>query len=207
MKLKIVFKFILPLGLALSTLGVVPGVATPAHAQQVYWTPRDLLASFFPKSERVSFERFVIDAPSRERLKTRLGMVPAKPVYTFYVATTAGRVDGYALIDEEMGQHLPITFAVKLSPQAVVERQEIVTYREPRGEEVTDCRFRQQFVGKTAKDPLRLSIDVAAITGATISSAAMATGVRRSIALLEEFLSHKTQRTTASVRSTTSVRP
>jgi hypothetical protein len=195
MILKIVFKFILPLSVALTTLGVTPATAS---AQQVYWTPRDLLASFFPKSERVTFQRFVVDAAARERIRMRLGMIPAKPAYTFYVASTAGRIDGYALIDEQMGQHLPITFAVKLSPQAVVERQEIVTYREPRGEEVTDCRFRQQFVGKTGKDPLRLSIDVAAITGATISSAAMATGVRRSIVLLEEFLAHKTRHTTAS---------
>ncbi len=188
MILKIVLKFTwLPAAAALF-LGALTAAPRDAQAQQVYWTTRNLLASFFPKSEKVSFRRFNIDAAVRERLKARLGYAPAKAVYTFYVASTGGQVDGYALIDDEMGQHQPITFAVQLSPKAVVQRQEIVVYREPRGDEVTDDRFRRQFVGKSSRDPLRLSIDVAAISGATISSAAMATGVRRAAVLLEEFL-------------------
>ena len=91
-------------------------------------------------------------------------------------------------IDEENGQHLPITFAVKLSPDGVVQRQEIVAYREARGDEVRDARFRNQFVGKSARDPLLPGDDIVAVSGATISSRAMAVGVKRALVLFEELL-------------------
>jgi hypothetical protein len=104
------------------------------------------------------------------------------------VAQGAGGVDGYAILDEEPGQHLPIGFAVKFSPAGVVLRQEIMVYRERYGDEVRDERFRRQFVGKTARDGLRPGEDIMAVSGATISSRAMAVGVRRALLLLSELV-------------------
>jgi electron transport complex protein RnfG len=46
------------------------------------------------------------------------------------------------VIDDELGLHQPITFATRLSSHGKVERVEIVVYREPRGAEVRDARFR-----------------------------------------------------------------
>ena len=66
-----------------------------------------------------------------------------------------------------------------------LERQEIVAYREARGDEVRDARFRAQFVGKSARDTVRAGDDIVAVSGATISSRAMATGVRRALVLLD----------------------
>jgi Na+-translocating ferredoxin:NAD+ oxidoreductase RnfG subunit len=103
------------------------------------------------------------------------------------VATTRGKIDGYAVIDDEQGLHQPITFATRLSPRGMVERVEIMVYREPRGDEVRDVRFRQQFQGKTSQDPLRLNRDIDAVSGATVSSASLAVGVRRATILVEEL--------------------
>jgi Na+-translocating ferredoxin:NAD+ oxidoreductase RnfG subunit len=96
-------------------------------------------------------------------------------------------VDGYAIVDDEQGLHQPITFATRLSPRGMVERVEIMVYREPRGDEVRDPRFRKQFEGKTAQDSLRLGRDIDAVSGATVSSASLATGVRRAAVLVEEL--------------------
>lgn len=181
--MKVIIK--ITLLVAIASLGLWPATA---RAEHVYWNTRDLLADFFPKSERVSFRRVEMTESLRDRLRRRLGYQPARPQYTFYVATTGQKVDGYAIIDEQLGQHEPITFAVRLSPSAVVERQEVVVYRESRGDEVADARFRKQFIGKTSHDPLRLNDDIAAISGATISSSSMAVGVRRAVILLEEVL-------------------
>jgi len=181
--MKIVFKFILAVALPVCVLA---GLARPSRAEGVYFSTRDLLADFFRSSERVTFKKIAVGSVERQRLLSRLGYAPEKPSYTFYVASTGGHVDGYALIDDEMGQHLPITFAVKLSPGGMIERQEIVVYREARGDEVRDERFRKQFVGKTAADAL--GEDVVAISGATISSKAMAVGVRRALVLFDELV-------------------
>jgi hypothetical protein len=167
--------------------GLLLSGARLARAESTYYTPRALLAEFFPKSERVTFRTFTIDPSLKVRLAQRLGYAPAKDRYTVFIATTHGHVDGYAIIDDEPGLHQPITFATRLSPRGAVERLEIMIYREPRGDEVRDARFRKQFEGKTAQDPLKLSRDIDAVSGATVSSASMASGVRRAAVLVEEL--------------------
>ena len=146
-----------------------------------------MLASFFPKSERVTYRTLTLDAREKARLAHRLGYTPARDSYTVFVALTQGKVDGYAVIDDELGLHQPITFATRLTSKGVVDRVEIMVYREPRGDEVRDPRFRKQFEGKTAADPLRIDRDIDAVSGATVSSASLATGVRRAAVLVDEL--------------------
>jgi hypothetical protein len=187
LKLRSVIKISL-VGLA-GLLLVAAAPARRAAAETTYYSTRSVLAEFFPNSERVTFRTYTLDAPLKVRLGQRLGCRPVqlKDRYTIFVATTKGKIDGYAVVDDEMGQHMPITFATRLSSRAAVERLEIMVYRESRGDEVRDARFRRQFEGKTAQDPLRLNRDVDAVSGATISSASMAVGVRRAAVLVEEL--------------------
>jgi electron transport complex protein RnfG len=159
-----------------------------ARAQGVFFTTRELLTDFFKQSQKVGYRKIELTAPDRARIKAKLGYEPQKGSYTFFVAESNGKVDGYALIDEENGEHLPITFAVKLSPTGTVERQEIVEYREARGDEVRDLSFRKQFVGKTALDALCPERDIAVVSGATISSRAMTVGVKRALVLFDLFV-------------------
>lgn len=183
--MKIVFKISFT---AAALALVVAGAARPARADQVYYTPSDLLTDFFRSSLNVTYKKVQLDPAEKLRLAHRLGYAPSKDSYTFYVATSGARVDGYAFIDEEKGEHLPITFAVKLSPQGKVLRQEIVVYREARGDEVRDEQFRAQFVGKSAADPIDTNQDIMAVSGATISSRAMAVGVKRAVVLFDELV-------------------
>src|SRR5438309_527844 len=88
-------------------------------AETTYYTPRALLADFFPKSEKVTFRTFTLDSSLKTRLAQRLGYAPTKDRYNIFVATTNNHVDGYAVIDEEQGLHQPITFATRLSPRGV----------------------------------------------------------------------------------------
>jgi electron transport complex protein RnfG len=184
--MKIVFNF--KIKIALLGLLAISAVPSAARAEGVYFSTRDLLVDFFRQSRSVTYRKLEIGENERARLKRRLGYVPARTSYTLYVATTGDRVDGYAIIDEENGEHLPITFAVKLSPSGMVERQEVVAYREARGDEVRDLSFRHQFVGKSARDPISADRDIAAVSGATISSRAMAIGVKRAVVLFDELV-------------------
>ncbi len=164
------------------------GASLPAQAAATYFTTPQILREFFPSSKRVTFRKVRLGAPELAAVQGRLGYKPAKSEYVVFIATTGERVDGYAIIDEELGQHEQITFAVKLSPKGVVERQEVMVYRESYGEEITDSRFRRQFVGKTSKDEVRAGVDIDVVTGATISSRSMAIGVRRALVLLDELI-------------------
>ncbi len=159
----------------------------PVGGETSYYSTRAILSAFFPKSEKVGYRTFALDASTRARLQRRLGYAPARDRYTIFVASTQGKVDGYAVVDDELGLHQPITFATRLSPHGTIERVEIMVYREPRGDEVRDARFRRQFEGKSARDPMRLDHDIDAVSGATVSSASMAVGVRRAAVLVEEL--------------------
>ncbi len=183
-KMKIVFnstRYLLALALAL----VVMGHSSESHAGQTYFTTKKVLAAFFPKSERISFKEFSPSASQRSALKKRLGYELGRDKYYFYVAMTGKQVDGYAFIDDQMGQHEPMTFAVKLSTEGVVLRQELMVYRETRGDEIRDHRFQEQFTGKTVHDSLRPNKDIDCVSGATISSRAITIGVRRALVLFD----------------------
>lgn len=172
---------ILVFSACLSLLALAP---QPAQADDVYWTTKSLLKEFFRDSERVSYVK-VKTAAAKSALEDRLGYVPKKATYIVFVAKTGEAVDGYAVIDEEMGQHEPITFGVKLDASGAVERLEVMVYREGYGDEIREGRFRRQFEKKGAGDAIRFGEDVVAISGATISSKSMAIGVRRAVALTD----------------------
>ena len=165
--------------LALSLL-LAPSLA---RADDVYWTTKDLLKDFFKTSARVTYVK--LEAPrQRAEIAKMIGYQPKKQSYVVFIAKTGDRVDGYAVIDEEMGQHLPITFGVKISADGKIERLEVMVYREGYGDEIRELRFRRQFEGKSRHDEIRFGDDVVAVSGATISSKAMAIGVRRAVALV-----------------------
>src|SRR5438105_848042 len=122
------FNTVLKIRRLLGVVALLGGLLAPlgAAAESIYFTPRSLLATFFPKSDSVTFQRFPLPPALRERLTARLGYAPRRDSVLFYVARTGGHVDGYAFIDEELGQSEPITFGVQLSPDGIVLRTEVL---------------------------------------------------------------------------------
>lgn len=161
------------------------GLAAPASAATTFFTTSSLLKEFFPTSERVTYRKLMPSPEQAKALEERLGYKLRRHEYVVFVALSGENTDGYAIVDDELGQHEPITFGVKLSRQGKVLRQEVMVYRESYGQEIVDSRFRKQFVGKCGSDPVRAGVDVDVITGATISCRSMAAGVRRAIALVD----------------------
>lgn len=90
---------------------------------------------------------------------------------------------GWFIVDEVLGKHEFITYAIGLSSDGAVRGIEIMEYRESYGGEVRDPKWRAQFTGKTKAAPLELDKDIKNISGATLSSRHIADGVRRVLAL------------------------
>lgn len=161
-------------------------ISNPGAARAIeFTTPQALLSQRFRSSERVTFIKVRPDAGQRSALEARLGRPLPKPEYTFFVATSQGRTDGYALFDDQLGQHEPISFATFFDAQGQITGVEVVAYREPFGDGIRAERFRKQFVGRTAKSQFRSGTDIDTISGATISSRSMCVGVERAAALFE----------------------
>lgn len=86
------------------------------------------------------------------------------------------------LIDDVIGKHEFITYALGLNANGSVRQIEIMDYRESYGFEIRSPQWRQQFVQRTASDPIRLNQDIRNISGATLSCRHVAEGVKRMLA-------------------------
>jgi len=181
-----------PFGIFLTAamlLGLLPAVA---HAQ-VWMDKSAVLKDFFAKSDIVRSKRLALTPVQVAAVKQRLGYAPAVEWTVYYGLTKdkAGgpdKIDGLAVIDNELGQHQPITFAALVGADGTMRRLEVMVYREAYGDAIRENRFRQQFQGKTARDPVRHGHDIVAVAGATISSRSMATGARRALIVLDELV-------------------
>ncbi|MGM0576064.1 MAG: FMN-binding protein [Myxococcota bacterium] len=177
-------KVLLPALLVLLAVAVAPRTAS---AQAVHWTKADLLREFFSRCDRVTYEKLSLTPAQRRSVKKHLGYT-VRTDWTVYYGLKNHEVQGYAIIDDEMGQHRPITFGVLIDPEGRAQRLEVMVYREAHGDEIREGRFRKQFEGKTPDDPVRHGADIVAISGATISSKAMAKGVRRALAVFRTLV-------------------
>ena len=100
---------------------------------------------------------------------------------------------GWFIVDEVVGKHEMITYAVALSPPGAVTGIEILDYVESYGYEVAEAQWRNQFIGKTAADPIKLNQDIQNIGGATLSCKHLTDGVKRIAVLHEIALKNQTQ--------------
>lgn len=161
----------------------------PWHAQAatVYLTPTEALKLIFMDSREIIAEKKTLKPDQKARVEKKLGYKLAKDTWTFFIAKSGANVDGYAIMDNEVGKVEPITFMLAINPGGSIRVLEILVYRESHGAEVKEQRFRRQFMGKTAADPLMLKNDIKHISGATLSSRAMTVGAARGLALWNAF--------------------
>src|SRR2546426_8892367 len=95
--------------------------------------------------------------------------VCSSDLFRAFKAETNGKIDGYAVIQETIGKHRPITYLVGVTPDGKVSDIEVLVYRESKGSEVRMKRFNSHYEGKTVLEPIRINKDIINITGATVS--------------------------------------
>ncbi|KGD66041.1 FMN-binding domain-containing protein [Alcanivorax nanhaiticus] len=74
-----------------------------------------------------------------------------------------------AWIIDEKSKDMPMTIGVGVSPAGEIAVIELLVYREPRGGEIHQAAFRQQYLGLSLTEDNGLSAEVDGITGATLS--------------------------------------
>ena len=94
------------------------------------------------------------------------------------------------MVDEVIGKHEFITYALGLNPDGSVRQIEVMDYRENYGGEIRKPEWRNQFIGKRHGAKLKLDEDVKNISGATLSCRHLTEGVKRLLALHDLVLKH-----------------
>lgn len=156
-------------------------------AQTVYLKPAEALKLIFSTSSEIILEKKTTSADQKQRIEKILGYPLEKDSWNFYIAKTGNTMDGYALIDNEIGKTEPITFLTAINPKGQVKAVEILVYRESHGSEVHEKPFMKQYAGKSSTDPIRVGQDIKNMTGATLSARAVSKGVKRNLALWNLF--------------------
>lgn len=159
-------------------------IPAPAYAVQ-YLTVEQAQQVLFPGNAQFSAMKIAFTPEQKRAIEKAAGARVRNPELSAWRVASGGQPLGWFLVDEVLGKHEFITYAVALDAGGAVRGIEILDYRESHGSQVRDPRWRAQFHGKRAGAPLKLDDDIVNISGATLSCKHIAEGVRRLLATHE----------------------
>src|ERR1051325_7938416 len=161
----------------------VSALVAPSTFAVQYLTVDQAQRAIFPGKSLVS-------APVKLSAAQRKAIAQASGVRVLHDDQQVWRVSGggWFIVDEVVGKHEFITYAVGLNTNGSVKQIEVMDYRETYGGEIRNEKWRAQFVGKTSQSQLKLKRDIKNISGATLSCRHVTDGVKRLLAFYEVAL-------------------
>ena len=163
--------------LPLAALAFVPA----AYATE-YLSVESAQRLAFPEATAFVPVPLALDTDARARLDA-VAHPPGARDPRLWRAMAGAQHLGTFYADAVIGKQEYIDYALALDASGRVLRLDVLEYRETHGWEIRNERWRGQFTGKTATDPVQVSRDIANISGATLSSRHVTDGVRRLLAL------------------------
>lgn len=164
---------------------IVPAAAAlPAFAAQ-YLNVEQAQKVLLPEAASFQPADVAITPPLKERIEKASGVRVRNPLLKVWRAEAGGKTVGWFVVDEVIGKHEFITYAVALTPEGLVKGVEILDYRETHGGEIRNAQWRAQFVGKKNGDAFQLDEDIKNISGATLSCKNVTNGVKRILATFQ----------------------
>ena len=154
---------------------------------EIYFTEDDAAKVMFPSSDTIAKDTLRLTPDQKTSVEQIIGWKFPETAFDVYIGKTGDRIDGYAMVQNTIGKHRPITYMVAVDSDCEVTNFEVLVYREARGNEIATKRFNYQYQGKTMGDPIRINRDILNITGATMSVRSASAGVKRVIVLVNEF--------------------
>jgi Na+-translocating ferredoxin:NAD+ oxidoreductase RnfG subunit len=152
---------------------VIAGPAVAGHAA-TYLSVEEAQQVIFPGAELVPADVTLTEAQAEE-IQKKSGVRVRHREQKVWKAPGLG----WFIVDEVLGKHEFITYAVGLNADGSVKQIEIMDYRETYGYEIRDAAWRAQFVGKTSESKLVLDHGIDNISGATLSCRHITDGVKR----------------------------
>jgi Na+-translocating ferredoxin:NAD+ oxidoreductase RnfG subunit len=161
-----------------------PAIALTAHAE-VYLSQEQAVQAIFPHA---AMKKSVasLSGPLAEKLRQAFPGDRREPTLTAWQDDRGNSV----YVDQVIGKHELITYAVGIDTSGKIKGVEILEYRESYGQQVRTPKWRAQFTGKDKNSPLALDNDIQNISGATLSSRHVTDGVRRVLAIHELRKTH-----------------
>lgn len=151
--------------------------------------PAEELVSFKDAAKRLlvgakKAAKLDVTPTDAEKAKISAMGVPADASYSYLVGRDdAGALVAAGIVVDQAGKEGPMRIGVALDPATGKVREAFVMrYEEERGKPVKEASFLGQFKGKGPGDAITAGKDIDAISGASVSSRAVATAVKRAVA-------------------------
>ena len=154
---------------------------------EIYFTEEEAAKVMFPESETIRRETLPLTPEQKTLVEQTIGWKFPETSFDVYIGETKEDINGYAIVQNTIGKHRPITYMVAVDSGGEVINFEVLVYREGRGNEIARKRFNYQYEGKTVGDPVGINRDIINITGATMSVRSASAGVKRVLVLVNEF--------------------
>lgn len=158
-----------------------PAVTLTAHAE-IYMSDDQAAKIFFPNQ---TFKKATLQLSDEEAKKIE-ALADETVRSKNLVVLKSAQKDAYVFVDQVLGKHEFITYAVGINKDGTVQGVEILEYRESFGHQVRRPEWRKQFVGKDKAATLKLDKDIKNLSGATLSAAHVTGGVRRILQTYEQ---------------------
>lgn len=148
---------------------------------RVLVTQDKALAEAFPGAAVERRDAFLTEAQAK-RIEETAGTPPATRVVAYYVATKDGKPAGTAFFDTHTVRTLPETLMIVVDPAGSVVKAEVLSFGEP-PEYLPKPRWFELFKQRKLDRDLAAGRGIPVVTGATLTSRAVAAAVRRALAL------------------------
>ena len=158
-------------------LGAASAVVAAPAAATTYFTVEQAQQKLFP-GQALAPVPVTLDAAQAAAIQKASGVRVRDRVLRVWHAPNGG----WFYLDQVLGKHEMITYAVALDASGAVSGVEILDYRETYGDAIRNPKWRAQFTGKRFGARLKLDQDIVNLSGATLSSAHVTDGVRRLLA-------------------------
>ena len=152
-----------------------------------YMNVEQAQASIFPFADEYVAKPVQLTREQLEEID-KLSGIAGRTAPQVWQAMAKGKMIGWFFIDQVIGKHELITYALGLNADGSIRQLQVIEYLEVYGSQVRYPKWRDQFVGKTVKNPVRIDADIDNITGATLSSRHLTDGIRRLLFLHQSVL-------------------
>jgi Na+-translocating ferredoxin:NAD+ oxidoreductase RnfG subunit len=153
-----------------------------------YMSLEQAQALIFSNAKEFVAAPVTLNADQIARLERQSGIPIRTAQQQVWQARAEGKLLGWFIVDQVVGKHELITYAVGINPDGSLRQFQILEYREAYGYQVRNLNWRDQFVGKTAADKLELGTDILNISGATMSCRHITEGIKRLLAFYQVAL-------------------
>ncbi len=146
--------------------------------------PEKTLSEVFPDA-KIEVKNIILSEEKKARAEKLSGLKIETRLVSIYIARKDNNVVGYAIIDTHTVRTMPETVLYVITPEGKIDIIEVLAFREPL-EYLPDERWLDIFKGKSLeKDKIRVRRDIPNVTGATLTSRAIADNARKVLAIWE----------------------